>query len=184
MSLLKHRTRGYKAARLLMILIYSLTASQLTSLLTAIFSFFDFNIKFGKTMHEAITLVATTLKALLAVTKANGRFSRRKLNIGNVYDLFSNLLAHISLHQHIKRCATEVTHRKTQTPSCRQTNLYADRYCTIKRESHFYLMDSFNGMHKKGIIIPQRKIYLSTRLLSSFGTIIISQISGFVNIFS
>ena len=58
--------------------------------------FFDFNIKFRKTIHEVITLVATTLKALLAVTKANGRFSRRKLNTGNVYDFFLNIFVHIS----------------------------------------------------------------------------------------
>ena len=45
-------------------------------------------------------------------------------------------------------------------------------------------MDSFNGVHKKGIIVPQRKIYLSVRLLSSFGTTIISRFLRFVNIFS
>ena len=57
---------------------------------------FYLDIKFGKTKQKAITLVATTLKTLLTVTKANGRFSRRKLNIGNVYDLFLNVLVHIS----------------------------------------------------------------------------------------
>lgn len=66
------------------------------SLLAAIFFFFDFNIKLGKTKQKVITLVATTLKTLLAVTKANGRASRRKLNTGNVYDLFLNVLVHIS----------------------------------------------------------------------------------------
>ena len=40
----------------------------------------------------------------------------------------------------------------------------------------------FDGMRKKGIIIPQRKIYLSARLLSSFGMIIIAQFLHFVNI--
>ena len=58
--------------------------------------FFDSNIKFGKTKQKVITLVATTLKTLLAVAKANGRFSRRELNAGNVYDLFWNVLVHIS----------------------------------------------------------------------------------------
>ena len=66
------------------------------SLLAAIFFFFDLNIKLGKTKQKVITLVATTLKILLAVTKANGRVSRRKLNTGNVYDLFLNVLVHIS----------------------------------------------------------------------------------------
>ena len=66
------------------------------SLLVAIFSFFDLNIKLGKTKQKAITLVARSLKTLLAVTKANSRVSRRKLNIGNVYDLFLNVLVHIS----------------------------------------------------------------------------------------
>ena len=54
--------------------------------------FFDLNIKLGKTKQKEITFVATALKALLAVTKANGRFSRRKLNTGHVYDLFRNFL--------------------------------------------------------------------------------------------
>ena len=58
--------------------------------------FFDLNIKFGKTKQKVITLVATTLKTLLAVTKTNGRVSRRKLNTGNVHDLFLNVLVHIS----------------------------------------------------------------------------------------
>ena len=59
-------------------------------------SFFDFNIKFGKTKQKVIALVATTLKALLSVAKANVRLSRHKLDTGNVYDLFLNILAHIS----------------------------------------------------------------------------------------
>ena len=66
------------------------------SLLAAIFFFFDLNIKLGKTKQKVITLVATTLKTLLAVTKTNGRVSRRKLNTGNVHDLFLNVLVHIS----------------------------------------------------------------------------------------
>ncbi len=58
--------------------------------------FFDLNIKFGKTKQKVSALVATTIKTLLAVTQANGRVSRRKLNTGNVYDLFLNVLLHIS----------------------------------------------------------------------------------------
>ncbi len=81
---------------------------------SSIFSF-DLNIKFRKTKQKVITLVAATLKTLLAVAKANGRFSRRKLNASNVYDLSLSVLIHMLPHYQ-KRCATEVTHRKTQTP--------------------------------------------------------------------
>ena len=65
--------------------------------------FFVFNIKFRETKQKAITLVAATLKPLLAITKANGRLSRRKFNTGNVYDLFLNVLVHIFPRQHIKK---------------------------------------------------------------------------------
>ena len=58
--------------------------------------FFNLNIKFGKTKQKVITLVATTLKTLLTVSQANGRSSRRKLNTGNIYDLFLTILVHIS----------------------------------------------------------------------------------------
>ena len=57
---------------------------------------FDLNIKFGKAKQKAIAFVATTLITLLAVTEANVRLSRRKLNTGNVYDLFLSALVHIS----------------------------------------------------------------------------------------
>ena len=57
------------------------------SLLVAIFSFFDLNIKLGKTKQKVITLVATTLKTLLAVTKTNGRLSGRKFCACNIYYL-------------------------------------------------------------------------------------------------
>ena len=61
--------------------------------------FFDLIIKLRKTKQKAITLVTTTLNPLFAVTKANGGFSRCKLNAGNIYDFFLNLLAHIfSIH--------------------------------------------------------------------------------------
>ncbi len=46
--------------------------------------FFDLYVKFRKTKQKAITLVATTLKTLLTVTKASGRVSRRKFNAGNI----------------------------------------------------------------------------------------------------
>ena len=58
--------------------------------------FYDLSIKFGKAKQKIITLVATTLKILLAVTKANVRGSRCKLNTGNVCDLFLNVFVHIS----------------------------------------------------------------------------------------
>ena len=90
------------------------------------FFFYAFFLKFGKTKQIIIALIATALKTLLSVAKTNGRHSGRKLYAGNVYYPFLN--THISPYRNIKRCATEATHRKTQTPSCRQTNLYADRY--------------------------------------------------------
>ena len=62
----------------------------------AISLFFAFWIKFGKTKQKVVALVATALKALVAVTKANCRFSRCKFNTGNIYDLFLNVLVHIS----------------------------------------------------------------------------------------
>ena len=37
---------------------------------------FDLNIKFRETKQKVITLVATTLKTLIAIAKANGRFPR------------------------------------------------------------------------------------------------------------
>ena len=58
--------------------------------------FFNLNIKFGKTKQKVITLITTTLKTLLTVTRANGRVSRCKLNTDTVYDLFLNVLVHIS----------------------------------------------------------------------------------------
>ena len=42
---------------------------------TCINIFFVLKIKFGKTKQKEITLIATTFKDLLAVTKANSRFS-------------------------------------------------------------------------------------------------------------
>ena len=51
--------------------------------------------KFGKTKQKEIALITTALKALLSVAKTNGRLSRCKLNTGNVYNLFLNVLIHI-----------------------------------------------------------------------------------------
>ena len=79
-------------------------------------TFLDLYIIFGVTNQEVVALVATTLKALPSVSKANGRLAGRKLYAGNIYYLFFNILTHISSYQHKKRCATEAAHRKTQTP--------------------------------------------------------------------
>ena len=76
-------------------------------------SFFIYWIKFRKTKQVIVTLVATALKALLSVAKTNVRRSRRKFYAGDIDYLFLNILTHISPYQHIKRCATEATHRKT-----------------------------------------------------------------------
>ena len=79
--------------------------------------FFDLNIKFGKTKQKVITLVATTFKTSLAIPKTSGRFSRRKFNTANVYDLFLNVLIHIFLPTAYKKGAQpKSAHRKTQTP--------------------------------------------------------------------
>ena len=67
-------------------------------------------------MQKVITLVTTTLKALLSIAKTNGRLSGCQFYAGNIDNLFWNILAHISPYQHKKRCVTEATHRKTQTP--------------------------------------------------------------------
>ena len=64
--------------------------------------FFAFSIKFGETKQKVITLIAATLKPLLSVPKANGRFSGRKFDTCNVYYSFWNVLAHISPNQHKK----------------------------------------------------------------------------------
>jgi hypothetical protein len=58
--------------------------------------FFVSNIIFGKTKQKPVTLIAAAFKAFLSVAAANVRLSRRKLNAGNVYDLFRNVLFHIS----------------------------------------------------------------------------------------
>ena len=80
--------------------------------------FFDLNIKFRKTKQKVITLVAATLKALLAITKANCRFSRRKFNTGNVYNLFLNVLIHIFPHQHIKKVRNRGYAPKNASSDC------------------------------------------------------------------
>jgi len=72
-----------------------------------------FYIQFGKTQQIVVTLITATFKAFLPVTKTDRRISRRKLRAANIRYLF---LAHINLHSNKKRCATEATHRKTQTP--------------------------------------------------------------------
>ena len=53
-------------------------------------------IKFRETQQKVITFVATTFKPLLTVAKANGGLSGCELHTGNVYNLFWNILIHIS----------------------------------------------------------------------------------------
>ena len=60
-------------------------------------------IKFRETKQIVVTFVATALKALLSVSKANRRLSGHKLYAGNIYQLLSNFLTHISPYQHIKK---------------------------------------------------------------------------------
>ena len=79
-------------------------------------SFFVFWIKFRKTKQIVGTFVATTLKALLPVAKTSGRLSWHKFYTCNIHYLFWIFLLIYPPISIQKRCATEATHRKTQTP--------------------------------------------------------------------
>ena len=59
--------------------------------------FFVVWIKFGETKQKVVALVATTLKALLSVSKTDGGLSGRDLYAGNIYDLSWNVIVHIYL---------------------------------------------------------------------------------------
>ena len=93
---------------------------QIQTLCSTIFSSF-FRIKFGETKQIVITFVTTTLKALISVAKTNSRHSGREFHAGNIYNLFWNILAHISSYQHIKSAPTEVSAPKNAHSNCRQT---------------------------------------------------------------
>ena len=80
--------------------------------------FFDLNIKFGKTKQKVITLVATTFKTSLAIPKASGRFSQRKFNTANAYDLFLNVLIHIFLPTAYKKVRTRSHAPKNTNSVC------------------------------------------------------------------
>ena len=122
--------------------------------------FFVFRIKFRKTKQKVVTFVTTTLIALLSIAKTNVRLSGSEFYTGNIYYSFFNFLSHMFSFQHIKRCVTEATHRKTRTPSCRQTNLCADRIFTPSNGSRIFTKwISFNDARKRGIIILKRKKY-------------------------
>ena len=62
-----------------------------------------FWIKFGETTQIVVALVATTFKALLSVTKTNGRLSGHKFYAGNIYYLFENILTHTFLSSAYKK---------------------------------------------------------------------------------
>ena len=83
---------------------------------------FDLNIKFWETKQKVITLVATTIKTLTAVAKANGRFFRRKLNTGNVYDLALSILIHMLPHYDIKKVRNRSHAPKNTNSDCCHTN--------------------------------------------------------------
>ena len=63
-----------------------------------------FFIKFEETTQIIVAFVATTLKALLPISKTSERFSRHKFCTGNINNLFGNIFAHISSPQYIKKC--------------------------------------------------------------------------------
>ena len=56
--------------------------------------FFVFSTILGKAKQKEIALVTTAFKALLAVAKANLRLSGRKLNAGNIDNLFWKIRVH------------------------------------------------------------------------------------------
>ena len=85
--------------------------------------FFAFLLKFGKTKQIVVTFVATTLKALLSVAKANGRLSGRKLYAGNIDYPFLDIFAHISPINIQKGAQPKPRTRKSTSPYCCETNL-------------------------------------------------------------
>ena len=111
--------------------------------------------KFRITKQIVVTFVATTLKSLLSVSKTNDGFSRRKLYSSNIYYPFWNILAHISPYQHIKRCATEATHRKTQTPiAATQNQINGITVSDILPVGICIFAKFKSSMSKKGYNIP------------------------------
>ena len=150
-------------------------------------SFFIFGIKFRKTKQIVVTFVATTLKALFSVAKTNSGFSGRKFYAGNIYYPFLNILTHIFPYQHIKRCATEATHRKTQTPiAATQNQINGIMVSDILPVGICAFTKFKSSMPKKGYHIPciNRKT-ISPKVYSVLCSVfIISHFSRFVNIFS
>ena len=138
-------------------------------------------VKFRKAKQIVIALITATLKPLLTVAKTSSRLTGHKFYTGNIYYSFLNILAHISPIS-IKKVRNRSHAPKNATPSCRQTNLYAERYLHTINGSHIFTKwISFIVYAEMGIVIPQRKLYLSARLFISFGRFIISYFFLFVN---
>ena len=122
--------------------------------------FFAFWSKFGKAKQIVVARIATTLKALLSVAKTNGRLARREFYAGNIDYFFWNTFTHITPYWHIKRCATEATHRKTQTPIvAKQSVRSIGMGYTTNRELHFFQNEFGLLCSKKRYSIPIKRKY-------------------------
>ena len=96
-----------------------------------------FGIKFGETTQKVIALVATTFKALLSVTKTNGRLSGHKFYAGNIYYLFENILTHTFPSSAYKKVHPRRNAPKKCFPSNVATQTLSDTVWE-KRENTFY----------------------------------------------
>ena len=96
-------------------------------------SFFIFGVEISKTKQIVVALVATTLKALLAVAKTNGRLSGREFYAGNVYYLFFNIFIHISPYWHIKK-----VRNRSHAPKKHKPLLLRNKPLTNRRIIHIH----------------------------------------------
>ena len=99
-------------------------------LLLGIF-FFVFWIKFGKTKQKIVAFIATALKSLFSIAKANGSISGHKLCAGNIKYSFLNILAHIFPLSAYKKVRNRSRAPKNVAP-CRDANFFTLPYNTEK----------------------------------------------------
>ena len=117
--------------------------------------------KFRITKQIVVTFVTTTLKALIPVSKTNDGISGRKFYACNIDNLFGNILAHISSHQHKKSAPTVISAQKRKFQSS-PNKLYTDwaYYYTLScTEFAFYQIHHKRVSTKRGISIPKREIH-------------------------
>ena len=146
--------------------------------------FFIFGVEFSKTNQIVVALVVTTLKALSAVAKTNGRLSGREFYAGNVYYLFLNILIHIFSYRHIKK-----VRNRSHAPKKHKPLLLRNKPLTNRRIIHihkdgtctFYQNQIFADAKRQST--PIQKILLNA-IFGLFRIFIISQFFSFVNILS